>query len=310
MERIEDYKLDYSYTQTEYEYISSAFSKNGETFVTSNGDNIYRLHKIENPETVHEIKSPDYGCGMIKSTHNQYVYLTTFNTRGILNSLGLFSFYTKSFLNVYHGHTDQIVSIDFSNTNDTFISTARDGTLIYWSHDSVKPVSVLSFPSIPYACFNNDGSKIIAFAQNMIYIFDTRNLCTGEVVKKFEVVKQSDYTKIICSMNDSKLALSSTRGDIVVCENFKSNKINSMKWSTFDSTNRNDAPSIAFSVDSSRLLFATGKHNGVQVYNFEREESENLYCKNPCPIRSIECNLKYPIVATCSTQLNWYSYKP
>lgn len=309
MERIEQYQPDFTYKETEYEYVSSTFSKNGEIFISSNSDNVYRLHRLEKPEEMYPVKSPDYGCGLIKATHHPHVILSSFNTRGILNSLGLLSFHTKTFLRMFHGHTDEIVSIDFSNTDDTFISTSRDGKLMFWTHDQSKPLASIGFNRKPIACFNNDGSKIIVSEANMIYIFDTRYLSTGEAVKHFETIKFCDYSKIICSMNDTKIALSSPRGDIVVCENFKSNKVNSTKWSTFDSTERNDAPSIAFSTDSSRLLFATGQQNGLHIYNFEKEETYNFSSSNPYPIRSIECNLKYPLFATCSNQVNWFAYK-
>ena len=309
MEFIENYRKDFSYKDDKslYEYKSSTFSNNGELFVTSCGDNCYRIHPVRTPERIIKLRSQEYGTGLIKSTHHQNVILTSFNTRGIINSLGILSFDTKNFLSTFHGHTDEIVSIDFNNIDDTFMSTSRDYSFMLWSQNQKQHLFKTYFTSCtPYACFNADGTKILLAEYDRIHVLDIKK-SINQPMKTIKVPIR-DITKITCSYDDMNITVSSTEGGIAIVENYKTNKKTGPTIVQLSSEERQISPVIKFTNDSSRLLYSSGVRNGINVYEIDTGAKRMLDESHTSPIKSIECNPKYAIISACSTEVTWWNY--
>ncbi|EDR22485.1 WD repeat-containing protein 82-B, putative [Entamoeba dispar SAW760] len=306
IEEIERYKKSFVYSESEYEYVSSAFSYDGEIFVTSGGDNTYRIHSLSNPKEPTILKSQLFGSGMIKYTHHPHVILTSFNNRGILNSLGLLCFDTKEFVRVFHGHTDEIISIDHNNSSDMFLSTSLDSHVMLWDPRANNPcTSNIFFGKIfPVACFNNEGTKVVVIEENNGHVFDLKKF-PYEPLFNFVLPTERSYRKVTCSLDGSKVAVSSPSGNIFVIENFESTAPIIRPIST---KLTKDSPCIEFSVDGSRLMFSSGFDGSVNVFNCIDHTTIPMPQSNQTTVRSIKCNYKYPIVATTCSVVNWWSY--
>lgn len=305
MNQVELYTRTFVYKESKYETISSDFSYDGEVYCTSSADNTYRIFSVDNPHNPTIFNSEQYGTGLIKFTHHPNVIFTSFNNRGILNSMGLLCFEKKSFIRLFNGHTDEIISIDQNNSSDMMMSTSLDDHLILWDPRFHNPCcSNTLYTNSPIGCFSGDGTKVIVQSDNKLNVFDLRKY-PYEPLFQIGIPSNKFYRKIVCSLDDNKIAVSASSGQIVCIENYKEKD---PKIGIIASKTQKDSPAIEFTPDSSRLLFSDGFDGSINSYEFEKKSIATFTHRNQTTVTSIKCNIKYPIISTCCSVVNWLTY--
>ncbi|ELP85294.1 WD repeat-containing protein, putative [Entamoeba invadens IP1] len=301
--KLEYYRKSYVYAEANYEYISSAFSYDGEVFVSSCGDNKYRVHTVSTPKTPTLIDSPILGTGKVAFTHNHNTIVSSFNTRGLLNSFGLFDLYTKEFVRLFHGHTDEITSLEHSISADIVLTASADGHVMVWDiRTNNANVANTVFQTIPVANFNADGSGIVVVEGQNLEAFDLRKFPYNPI--QFLQLQNSYYPKLKCSLDGKRVAVSAVSGSVSIIDAFFEGKpvIN-----TFETRQKDGAPEIEFSPEGSRMLYSNGFDGSVNVYNFTTNLTSPLSQSNQTTVQSIKCNLRYPLFATSCSVVNWWT---
>ena len=172
---VEKYELGYNNNTSKYEYHSCVFTNDGEKYIGSCGDNTYRIIDIDNSIEESVVESPLYGTGIIDHTHNSDVILSTFDTKGYLNAVGIVSLKTSEILRIFYGHSDDIISLHQNNMSDTFVTSGYDNRVILWDPRSNNPTtSILDTPNPSVSCFSANGLSILAVYKHNIAFFELK----------------------------------------------------------------------------------------------------------------------------------------
>ncbi|ELP86091.1 WD repeat-containing protein, putative [Entamoeba invadens IP1] len=309
MDEVEKYVQSFEYVLPEprYEIRSSAFSYDGEVFVTSSGDNTYRVHTLTNPDRPSLLKSTAYGSGLIKYTHHPHVVLTTFSNKNLLNSVGQLCFETKEFIHIFHGHTDEILGIDQNNIDDTFISSGFDSRVLQWDTRCPDlPNSDVFFTGFkPIVSFSNDGTSIFVVLGNTLNVFDRRRLSLQQTSFFNLPHNESAYMKIAVAIDGNSVAVSDTKGKVSLITNMSTPQ--NIVTKEIATNQLNDAPEIAFTPDSSRLLFSNGVDGSVCSMLLKTYAISQFSNSHEALVNSIVCNFKFPLVSTSSSIVKWWT---
>ncbi|KAL7718201.1 WD repeat-containing protein 82-B [Entamoeba marina] len=299
---VENYKRCFVENTGNFEHISASFSFNGEYYVSSCSDNTYHIRSVHDPKTSSVLKSPNFGSGIVVHSHHEKVILSSFSNRGYMNSVGLLSLENKEFFQFFHAHTDEIISLDHNNASDTFLTSGCDKTTILWDERSNNPCfSRCISNGTVVSCFDGSGTQIIEVQPDCASYFDLRTF--PYQVNKAIRIEQNVYRKVTSSLDGKYLACSATDGTICLIKHTET--IPEILYIKTDSIG--DSPSIEFTPDSSRLIYANGYNGSLSIYELETKQTHDFTTCHETVIRSIKCNKKYPILATTCSNIHWWT---
>ncbi|CAM9769650.1 unnamed protein product [Chrysoparadoxa australica] len=162
------------------------FHEAGELCVTANSDNSVTLINAVEGKIRKLAHSRKYGAGVVKYTHHEQSVLLTSNGTNGDHAIRYLSLYDHAFVRFFEGHTDKVISIAMSPTNDQFMSGSTDRSVRLWDLSSPKCLAVLQFPlnsGAPHVAFDPQGLVFAATASigaaNIIKLYDARNYQRG-----------------------------------------------------------------------------------------------------------------------------------
>ncbi|KAL7714908.1 WD repeat-containing protein 82-B [Entamoeba marina] len=299
---VENFQQSFVENTGDFEHISASFSFNGEYYVSSHSDNTYHIRSIRDPKTSSVLKSPNFGSGIVVHSHHEKVILSSFSNSGYMNSVGLISLETKQCNQLFHSHTDEITSLDHNNTNDTFLTSSYDKITILWDERSKIPCRYnYSNSGSVISCFDGSGTQIIEVQPDCAFYFDLGSY--PHQVNKSVRLNNNNYRKVTSSLDERYLACSAPDGTICLIKHTETRP--EVIYIKTDSIG--DSPSIEFTPDSSRLIYANGYKGSLSIYELKTKQTHDLVTCHKTTIRSIKCNKKYPILATTCSKIQWWT---
>ncbi|CAM9787289.1 unnamed protein product, partial [Ectocarpus sp. 12 AP-2014] len=101
---------------------SMDFHEDGELCVAANSDKSVTLINAVEGRKRKTIHTQKYGCGVIRYTHHDQTVLVSSDADGADHAVRYLSLYDNRFLRFFTGHTDKVVSIAMSPTDDHFMT--------------------------------------------------------------------------------------------------------------------------------------------------------------------------------------------
>ncbi|CAM9754688.1 unnamed protein product [Ascophyllum nodosum] len=176
---------------------SMDFHEDGELCVTSNSDRSVTLINAVEGRKRKTIHSKKYGCGVVRYTHHDQTILISSDMDGAEHDVRYLSLYDNRFLRFFKGHTDKVVSIAMSPTDDHFMTGSEDRqvkrkdltrvrTVRLWNLSRPECLAVLKFPNgygTPQVAYDQQGLVFAAATftgkANIIKLYDARNYEKG-----------------------------------------------------------------------------------------------------------------------------------
>lgn len=192
---------------------SMDFSANGEMMITCGLDDrilMYDCQKGDHSTTVHTKK---YGARIIRFTHGNTTAI--YASSKVNHDIRYISLHDNRFIRYFKGHSKQVNSLSISPIDDTFVSTALDGTLRLWDLRSETVAAVLQTKGKSLAAFDPQG---LIFAtginSNTINLYDLKSLARGPFLKFcYPVDNNCEWTEMKFSRN-GKFILIGTNGKV------------------------------------------------------------------------------------------------
>ncbi|CAM9675200.1 unnamed protein product [Ectocarpus sp. 4 AP-2014] len=165
---------------------SMDFHEDGELCVAANSDKSVTLINAVEGRKRKTIHTQKYGCGVVRYTHHDQTVLVSSDADGADHAVRYLSLYDNRFLRFFTGHTDKVVSIAMSPTDDHFMTGSADKTVRLWHLSRPQCLAVLEFPpghGTPYVAYDQQGLVFAAATStgkaNIIKLYDARNYEKG-----------------------------------------------------------------------------------------------------------------------------------
>ncbi|KAF2745009.1 WD repeat-containing protein-like protein [Sporormia fimetaria CBS 119925] len=151
------------------------FDDTGELAIIARDDDTLQLYNCAEGKHAKELKSQKYGVHLARFSHHaqSVIYAST----KIDDTIRFLSVHDNSFIRYFKGHTDKVTSICLSPADDTFISAARDDTVMLWDLRSPNYQGKLNVHA-PYLTAIDPSASVIAIASpgtHTILLYDMRN---------------------------------------------------------------------------------------------------------------------------------------
>lgn len=135
-------------------------------------------------------------------------------------------------------------------------------------------------------------------------------------MKEIELPYNDMYRKITRSLDGQRVAVSAVDGTIVVIsyifDSQKQQLIVCIKPAAHTDNQKTEhtgfSPCIEFSPDGGNLLYSNETNGTVHIYTFETETTSTLQQQNQTLVKTISCNIRYPIIATACSVVNWWMF--
>jgi COMPASS component SWD2 len=244
--------------------------------------------------------------------------------------------YDNKYLRYFRGHSEKVVSLSMSPTDDYFLSASMDRTVCLWNLNSSFPIAKLKLDThaiLPYAAFDTGGLVFGVMCQSgatgthYLKLYDARNYDQGpfaniapspDLICRAMEKQHQDPNFISRNMNllwthfefsaDGKKVLVNTNSDLVlVCDSFQA-ETEPVAICSRNSTMGSETMTpvaAAFSPDSRFVLTGTGD-NDVQVCDVNNGEIKKTLKGHQSPVKVLACNPVYDMFASaCVSTALW-----
>lgn len=131
------------------------------------------------------------------------------------NCLREMNFTKRSYLTIYDGHTDQVVSLAVHRESRCFLTGSKDKSVGLWDFRSPFPQSFESrYSDAPLVAFGPHGSMFVVGLPDAILLYDLRGLGSGPF-NEFKLNRDdTNWTNIKMSPNGDYILMSSSSAKI------------------------------------------------------------------------------------------------
>lgn len=200
------------------------FYSDGSLLVTSSDDHQIVVYDCNTGREKKKIYSKKYGCDLAVFTHDRASILHG-STVGNDDSIRYLDFHTNTYKRYFRGHRDRVTNIEMSPKEDTFISSARDGTVRLWDLRSDKCQGALKAHGHCTATFDNEGLIFATgIGDNKIRLYDARAFDAGpfstfdlsvHFSSNFQRIRFSPDGKMIIALADEGTVLMDSYSGLV-----------------------------------------------------------------------------------------------
>lgn len=157
---------------------SLSFSKCGSVLVSSCTNNSIEVYDAEQALQTSDFFTGRYGHGIVRfGLTTQTVVHSSSKVDHALRSLDIEA---KKYHTYFEGHTDEVLSLDVSNIDPTFVSGSRDGMVLLWDMRSSQCRGSLNLGGRPIACIDPNGMiAAVGINSELIHIYDLRSFGNG-----------------------------------------------------------------------------------------------------------------------------------
>ena len=117
------------------------YDNSGSNLVSASEDESIRVYSCSSGKLNNTIYSKKYGCANVSFTHKSTNIIYT-STKGE-DAIRYMSLHDNKYLRYFKGHTKQVVSMEISPEDDSFISASLDGSLKFWDLRIPQPTVYL-----------------------------------------------------------------------------------------------------------------------------------------------------------------------
>lgn len=190
------------------------FSPNGETLISSDTNEQISFYGSDKGEHLRTINVRKYGVNLVRYTQSPHQFIHT--STKVDHDIRHMNENTVVYLDYFRGHTDCVVSLCMSPTDQKFISGSLDRTLRLWDLRSNECKGVMNLSGRPVATFDPDG-KIFAVGINSasIKLYDVRMYENGPFVTyKMKGEENCEWIDLKFAP-DGKAIMINTNGSII-----------------------------------------------------------------------------------------------
>lgn len=157
---------------------SLAFSKCGSVLVSSCTNDSIEVYDTNQGIQTSDFFTGRYGHGLVRfGPSTQTVVHSSSKVNHALRSLDI---EVKKYHTYFEGHTDEVVSLDVSNIDPTFVTGSRDGMVLLWDMRSSQCRGSLNIGGRPIACIDPKGMiTAVGINSELIHIYDLRSFGNG-----------------------------------------------------------------------------------------------------------------------------------
>ena len=186
----------------------ACLDRTGERLATINTIGFLQIWSTETTALLKEIKTPvvDYSHGYccFNPSLNQLAFIVKRTTDEGNETITLWDIDSGEKMLTLAGHTEAVLSIDYSPDGTTLISASYDRTIRLWDVVTGSLLNTLSHADqvVAHVSFSKDGSKLVSCAaDNTLKIWDVPSMvCSYDYKSKyyvFEAMFNSDCSKLI-----------------------------------------------------------------------------------------------------------------
>ncbi|KAI3383259.1 hypothetical protein SNEBB_003819 [Seison nebaliae] len=215
---------------------SLVFSPDGRQLLTCRNDESIDMYDVEEAKLSSHLLSKKYGVNLIQYTHNiQYAIHASTKVDHSIRHLNLWD---NKYQRYFRGHTDVVVSLCMSPSNELFLSGSLDDTIRLWDLREPQYKGLMKCNGRPVAAFDPAGVVFAAgINSNSIKMYDLRYVEKGPFstfeLPKFPCVY---WKQLQFSPNGMFICITKSDGSILVVDAFKGNELINFNLSTNSST--------------------------------------------------------------------------
>ncbi|KAI8927031.1 WD40-repeat-containing domain protein [Entophlyctis helioformis] len=201
-------------------HISSIdFDAEGLYTITASDDESLRIYDARSGSLKSTVNSKKYGCALARFTHHpsNIVYASTKED----DAIRYMSFHDNKYIRYFKGHKREVVSLDMSPQDDSFLSASLDDTVRFWDLRSPNCQGLMHAKGgQPCVAFDQGGYIFaVGLGSSKIRLYDLKKFDSGP----FSVFPISDplagpyppeWTEMAFS-NDGKNILISTKSNVL-----------------------------------------------------------------------------------------------
>lgn len=203
---------------------SASFDKNGFQCITSGEDGYMHLYDAKRGLHKYKVPSLKYGTHLARFTHHDgsVIFASTKEN----NAIRYMNLEKKSFLRYFEGHEKEVVTLQMSPQNDTFLSGSVDESVRLWDLKSQKSMGHMHVQGHPVVAYDPTG-KVFAVAINeraAVLLYDIRKfdqmpflvvyLNDDEALSKISMPPRRPIITSLTFNADSQYLLLGTSGDV------------------------------------------------------------------------------------------------
>lgn len=194
------------------------FSSTGDTLIVAHSSDEISVYDCDKSEQVNTIPVRKYGVEIARYAPqpNQLIHTSTKIDHSIRHMAEDPSLNTFKYLHYYRGHTDRVMTLCMSPTEDKFISGSLDRTLRLWKLGRVDCIGIMNLSCRPIAAFDPTG-KVFAVGINSacIKLYEVKNFERGPFIT-FHMEPEANGEWIDLKFSpDGRVIMINTNGSVI-----------------------------------------------------------------------------------------------
>lgn len=284
------------------------FSRDGQNLVCCPDDNIksniyiYDCAKLE--EKHHSISCHKYGIGILRYTKNAHNVIHSSTKRD--DSIRLLDLEKMNYIRYFSGHTEKVIALCVSPTDNSFLSGSVDNTIRLWDFYSASAKGLMTFDSRPVFNYDPDGVIVaVGINSESINLYDMRHY-TKRAFQTFRVPPHmtGDWTSLKFSPNGKTIMINTKNSLIHIIDAFTGEPLRQepLKRNTSSGCHSEEA---SFTPDS-EFIFSGCNTGQIIFWNQSTFDRITLKSDHKLPVKCVEFNPKYMMFASACKELHFW----